>query len=74
MELKKLGVPAGGAALALILGLGAGFVGRAPIDRALTLHPMDSGPGDVPNRLHRAAGDWRIPAAARRAGQGGGAW
>ena len=38
-------VVAGGAALALVLGLGAGAVGRAPIDRALHPHPMTPVPG-----------------------------
>ncbi|HEY1878827.1 MAG TPA: hypothetical protein VGG68_02725 [Caulobacteraceae bacterium] len=35
--IKVVGV---GAGVALILGMGAGFVGRAPLDSALTPHPM----------------------------------
>jgi hypothetical protein len=45
IDSKGMKVVAGGAGLALILGLGAGFLGRAPIDRALHPHPMTPVPG-----------------------------
>ncbi|HEY1562326.1 MAG TPA: hypothetical protein VGF71_15775 [Caulobacteraceae bacterium] len=45
IDSKGMKVVAGGAALALILGLGAGALGRAPIDRALHPHPMNPVPG-----------------------------
>jgi hypothetical protein len=45
LDRKEVRFIAGGAALALVLGLGAGFMGRAPLDRALRSRPMDPVPG-----------------------------
>jgi hypothetical protein len=45
IDSKGMKVVAAGAALALVLGVGAGVVGRAPVDRALHPHPMTPVPG-----------------------------
>jgi hypothetical protein len=53
IDRKTNRVVAGGAVLALTLGLGAGVVGRAPLDRALAPHPMAAraGTAELPASL-----------------------
>ncbi|MGH7023236.1 MAG: hypothetical protein ACREEB_06545 [Caulobacteraceae bacterium] len=45
MDLKEIGLFGGGAALALVVGLGAGQFAREPMDRAVASHPMAALPG-----------------------------